>query len=92
MQTQRAAMLEACYEAVASLAVRRPELFSGETSVPRLLFSELSAKEPSLRVKISAALGALKVNLGVNSVTRTHKNAMALSYEPIRVARSGQYT
>lgn len=63
MQIQRAAMLEACYEAVASLAVRRPELFSGETSVPRLLFSELSAKEPSLRVKISAALGALKVKL-----------------------------
>lgn len=63
MQIQRAAMLEACYEAVASLAVRRPELFSGETSVPRLLFSELSAKEPHLRVKISAALGALKVTL-----------------------------
>lgn len=63
MQIQRAAMLEACYEAIASLAVRRPQLFSGETSVPRLLFSELSAKEPSLRVKISAALGALKVRL-----------------------------
>lgn len=61
MQIQHAAMLEACYEVVASLAVRRPELFSGDTSVPRLLFSELSAKEPALRVKISAALGALKV-------------------------------
>lgn len=62
MQIQHAAMLEACYEAIASLAVRRPELFVVDTSVPRLLFSELSAKEPSLRVKISAALGALKVN------------------------------
>ncbi len=62
MQIQHAAMLEACYEAVSSLAVRRPELFAGDTSVPRLLFSELSAKEPSLRVKISAALGALKVS------------------------------
>lgn len=62
MQIQHAAMLEACYEAVSSLAVRRPELFAGDTSVPRLLFDELSAKEPSLRVKISAALGALKVN------------------------------
>lgn len=61
MQMQHAAMLEACYEAVASLAVRRPELFAGDTSVPRLLFLELSAKEPSLRVKISAALGVLKV-------------------------------
>lgn len=61
MQIQHAAMLEACYEAIASLAVRRPQIFSGDTSVPRLLFSELSAKEPSLRVKISAALGALKV-------------------------------
>ncbi|CAM9907007.1 unnamed protein product, partial [Hapterophycus canaliculatus] len=60
MQMQHAAMLEACYEAIASLAVRRPELFAGDTSVPRLLFRELSAKEPSLRVKISAALGALK--------------------------------
>lgn len=62
MQIQHAAMLEACYEAVASLAVRRPQLFAGDTSVPKLLFSELSAKEPSLRVKISAALGALKVS------------------------------
>lgn len=61
MQIQHAAMLEACYEAISSLAVRRPELFAGDTSVPRLLFLELSAKEPSLRVKISAALGALKV-------------------------------
>lgn len=61
MQMQHAAMLEACYEAISSLAVRRPELFAGDTSVPRLLFLELSAKEPSLRVKISAALGALKV-------------------------------
>ncbi|CAM9194550.1 unnamed protein product, partial [Ectocarpus sp. 6 AP-2014] len=60
MQVQHGAMLEACYEAIASLAVRRPELFAGDTSVPRLLFLELSAKEPSLRVKISAALGALK--------------------------------
>ncbi|CAM9848142.1 unnamed protein product, partial [Ectocarpus fasciculatus] len=60
MQVQHGAMLEACYEAIASLAVRRPELFTGNTSVPRLLFLELSAKEPSLRVKISAALGALK--------------------------------
>lgn len=61
MQVQHGAMLEACYEAIASLAVRRPEIFAGDTSVPRLLFLELSAKEPSLRVKISAALGALKV-------------------------------
>lgn len=61
MQIQHAAMLEACYETIAALAVRRPQLFAGDTSVPRLLFSELSAKEPSLRVKISAALGALKV-------------------------------
>eukprot|EP00752_Nemacystus_decipiens_P016287 g14566.t1 len=60
MQIQHAAMLEACYEAISSLATRRPELFAGDTSVPRLLFLELSAKEPSLRVKISAALGALK--------------------------------
>lgn len=63
MQMQHAAMLEACYEAIASLAIRRPELFAGDTSVPRLLFLELSAKEPSLRVKISAALGALKVTI-----------------------------
>lgn len=61
MQTQHAAMLEACYETIATLAMRRPAIFSGDTSVPRLLFSELSAKDPSLRVKISAALGALKV-------------------------------
>lgn len=61
MQIQHASMLEACYETIASLAVRRPALFGGEISVPRLLFTELSAKEPSLRVKISAALGALKV-------------------------------
>lgn len=61
VQTQHAAMLEACYETIATLAVRRPAIFSGDTSVPRLLFSELSAKDPSLRVKISAALGALKV-------------------------------
>lgn len=64
MQNQHMAMLEACYEAVASLAGRRPELFAGDASVPRLLFSELSAKEPGLRVKISAALGALKVTPG----------------------------
>lgn len=63
MQIQHAAMLEACYEAISSLAVRRPELFAGDTSVPGLLFLELSAKEPSLRVKISAALGALKVTM-----------------------------
>lgn len=63
MQVQHAAMLEACYEAIASLAIRRPELFAGDTSVPRLLFLEISAKEPSLRVKISAALGALKVTI-----------------------------
>lgn len=62
MQMQHAAMLEACYEAISSLAVRRPGIFAGDTSVPRLLFLELSAKEPSLRVKISAALGALKVS------------------------------
>ena len=68
MQIQHAAMLEACYEAISSLAVRRPELFAGDTSVPRLLFLELSAKEPSLRVKISAALGALKV---ITSYDRT---------------------
>lgn len=65
MQMQHAAMLEACYEAIASLAIRRPELFAGDTSVPRLLFLELSVKEPSLRVKISAALGALKVIIDV---------------------------
>lgn len=64
LQIQHSAMLEACYETVASLAVRRPALFEGDTSVPRLLFSELSAKEPGLRVKISAALGALKVGKG----------------------------
>lgn len=58
---QHTAMLEACYEAIASLATRQPQLFAGDTSVPRLLFLELSAKEPGLRVKISAALGALKV-------------------------------
>ncbi|CAM9675775.1 unnamed protein product, partial [Choristocarpus tenellus] len=60
VQVQHTAMLEACYEALASLAARRPEIFAGDTTVPRLLFSELSAKEPVLRVKISAALGALK--------------------------------
>lgn len=61
MQTQHAEMLEACYETIATLAMRRPAIFSSDTSVPRLLFSELSEKDPSLRVKISAALGALKV-------------------------------
>lgn len=58
---QQTLMLEACYETIASLAGRRPVIFSKDTSVPRLLFSELSAREPGLRVKISAALGALKV-------------------------------
>lgn len=67
MQIQHAAMLEACYETIAALALRRPQLFAGDTSVPHLLFSELAAKEPSLRVKISAALGALKVKWCVGS-------------------------
>lgn len=72
MQIQHTAMLEACYESVASIAVRRPVLFEGDTSVPRLLFSELSAKEPGLRVKISAALGALKVrNVSVSGFATT---------------------
>ena len=79
MQIQHAAMLEACYEAVSSLAVRRPELFAGDTSVPRLLFLELSAKEPSLRVKISAALGALKVT----AVLTAWYYALALNVSPV---------
>ena len=70
MQIQHAAMLEACYETIATIAVRHPVIFSRETSVPRLLFLELSSKEPSLRVKISAALGSLKVTLPVRYFLR----------------------
>ncbi|KAG5179440.1 proteasome stabiliser-domain-containing protein [Tribonema minus] len=60
LEAQRSAALEQCYDVIASLAARRPTVVVGDTALLRRLFADLSARNPELRVKIAAALGALR--------------------------------
>jgi hypothetical protein len=62
-EAQEASALESCYEAIASLASSSPSLCSKDTSLLHLLFHEfvgVTQSHPSLRVRISAALGGLR--------------------------------
>jgi Proteasome stabiliser len=60
LEQQRSATLEASYEVIAALAVRAPALALRDVAMLRQLFADIGTRESELRVRVAAALGALR--------------------------------